>query len=156
MLDHDNSAFLCIRSLRGTVHSMAQFLRKFLQMMIKVITVFLLTLEVVLEWMRGGQNLHVYNLFHYQAFCKDGRIHLFYYATISCNNKNYKPKLYKGSCETSFKKCYSNHKKYFNIPLYKHDTKLSTEYSNLKMEQLNPQISWKINIQVLYSNFKTL
>ena len=36
---------------------------------------------------------------------------LVYYATISCNDKNYKPKLYKGSCETSFKKGYSNHKK---------------------------------------------
>ena len=69
---------------------------------------------------------------------------LVYYATISCNDKNYKPKLYKGSCETSFKKRYSNHKKSFNIPLYKHDTKLSTEYWNLKMKQLNPQISWKI------------
>ena len=36
---------------------------------------------------------------------------LVYYAIISCNDKNYKPKLYKGSCETSFKKRYSNHKK---------------------------------------------
>ena len=69
---------------------------------------------------------------------------LVYYATISCNDKNYKPKLYKGSCETSFKKRYSNHKKSFNVPFYKHDTKLSTEYWNLKMKQLNPQISWKI------------
>ena len=69
---------------------------------------------------------------------------LVYYATINCNNKNYKPKLYKGSCETSFKNRYSNHKKSFNVPLYKHDTKLSTEYWNLKMKQLNPQISWKI------------
>ena len=69
---------------------------------------------------------------------------LVYYATISCNNKNCQPKLYKGSCKTSFKKCYSNHKKSFNVPLHKHDTKLSTEYWNLKMKQLNPQISWKI------------
>ena len=30
MLDYDNSAFLCIGSLRGTFHSMVQFLRKFL------------------------------------------------------------------------------------------------------------------------------
>ena len=30
------------------------------------------------------------------------------------------------------------------MPLYKHDTKLSTEYWNLKMKHLNPQISWKI------------
>ena len=49
---------------------------------------------------------------------------LVYYATISCNDK----KLYKGSCETTFKKRFSNHKKSFNVPLYKHDTKLSTEY----------------------------
>ena len=35
---------------------------------------------------------------------------LVYYATISCNDKNYQPKLYKGSCERSFKKRYSNHK----------------------------------------------
>ena len=39
---------------------------------------------------------------------------LVYYATINCNDKNYKPKLYKGSCETSFKKFYSNRKKSFN------------------------------------------
>ena len=32
----------------------------------------------------------------------------------------------------------------FNVPLYKHDTKLSTEYWNLKTKQLNPRISWKI------------
>ena len=53
---------------------------------------------------------------------------LVYHTTISCNDKNYRPKLYKGSCKTSFKKHYSNHKKSFNVPLYKHGTKLSTEY----------------------------
>ena len=35
---------------------------------------------------------------------------LFYYTTTSCNDKNYTPKLYKGSCEASFKKRYSNYK----------------------------------------------
>ena len=69
---------------------------------------------------------------------------LVYYATISCNDKNYKPKRYKGSCKPSFKKRCSNQKKLFNVPFYKHDTKLSTEYWNVKMKQLNPQISWKI------------
>ena len=62
---------------------------------------------------------------------------LVYFATISCHDKNYKPKLSKGSCKTSFKKRYSNHTKSFNVPLYKDDTKLSTM-------QLNPKISWKI------------
>ena len=28
---------------------------------------------------------------------------LVYYDTISCSDKNYKPELYKGSCETGFK-----------------------------------------------------
>ena len=79
---------------------------------------------------------------------------LVYYATISCNDKNYKPKLYKGSCETSFKKRYSNHKKSFNVPFYKNDTKLSTEYWNLKMKQLNPQISWKI--KGIYKSYNQL
>ena len=76
-----------------------------------------------------------------QGFIKE---RLVYYATISCNDKNYKPKLYKGSCESSFKKRYSNHKKSCNVPLYTHDTKLSTEYWNLKTKQLNPRISSKI------------
>ena len=74
------------------------------------------------------------------ACLKEG---LVYYATISLNDKNYKPKLYKASCETSFKKGYSNHKKSFNVLLNKHDTKLSTEYWNLKMKQINSQKSWK-------------
>ena len=68
------------------------------------------------------------------------------YATISCSDKNYKPKPYKGSCETSFKKCYSKDKKSFNVPLYKHDIKLSTEYWSLKTKQLNPAIYWKIQV----------
>ena len=68
---------------------------------------------------------------------------LVYYSTINCNDKNYKLKLYKGSFETSFKKRYSNRKKSFNVPLYKHDNKLSTEYWTLKTKQLNPLISWK-------------
>ena len=61
-----------------------------------------------------------------------------YYATISWiflllfNYKNFKQKLYEGSWETSFKKRYNNHKNSFNVPLYKHNTKLPTEYLNLK------------------------
>ena len=66
---------------------------------------------------------------------------LVYYPTMCYNDKNYQSKLYKGSCKRSFKKRYSNHKKSFNVPLYKHDTKLLTEYWNLKTKQLNPRIS---------------
>ena len=69
---------------------------------------------------------------------------LVYYATISCNDKNYTPKLYKGSCETNFRKRYSNQKKLFNTPLYNYNTKLSMDYWDLKRKQLNPHIFWKI------------
>ena len=31
-----------------------------------------------------------------------------YYAKITFEGKKYKPKLYKGICETTFKKCYAN------------------------------------------------
>ena len=33
---------------------------------------------------------------------------------------------------------------YIATKLYHHDTKVSTEYWNLKTKQLNPRISWKI------------
>ena len=56
---------------------------------------------------------------------------LVFYATLSCSDKNYKPKLYKGSYEISFEKRYSSHKRSFNVPLF--CTKLSTEYWNFKV-----------------------
>ena len=68
---------------------------------------------------------------------------LLYYATITCDKENY-TKLYKGICETTFKKRYANHKKYFKVPTYKNDTKLSTEYWALKTKQLNSKMSWQI------------
>ena len=57
-------------------------------------------------------------------------------------NQNYAKEVAK---QVIVKKRYRNHKKSFNVPFYKHDTKLSKEYWNLKMKELNPQISWKIN-----------
>ena len=51
---------------------------------------------------------------------------ILYYARISCGDETYKPKLYKGICETTFKNCYANHKKSFNVEKNKNDTKLST------------------------------
>ena len=50
------------------------------------------------------------------------------YTKIGCENKKYKPKLCKGICETTVKKCYANHKKPFNADKNKNDTKLSTEH----------------------------
>ena len=60
---------------------------------------------------------------------------LLYYTTITCHKGNY-AKLYKGICETTFKKRYVNHKFFSN----KNDTKLSTEYWALKKQQLNPKV----------------
>ena len=56
-------------------------------------------------------------------------------------NRNYAKEVAK---QVIVKKRYRNHEQLFNVPFYKHDTKLSKEYWNLKMKQLNPQISWKI------------
>ena len=61
-----------------------------------------------------------------------------YYARISCDDETYKPKLYKGICETTFKKRYANHKKSFNAEKNKNDTKLSTEYWKLTNKNLHP------------------
>ena len=69
---------------------------------------------------------------------------ILYYARISCDDETYKPKLYKGICETTFKKRYANHKKSFNVEKNKNDTKLSTEYWKLANNKLHPQISWSI------------
>ena len=69
---------------------------------------------------------------------------ILYYARINCGDETYKPKLYKGICETTFKNRYANHKKYFNVKKYKSDTKLSTEYWKLANNKLHPQISWSI------------
>ena len=63
--------------------------------------------------------------------------------SITCDKENY-TKLYKGICETTFKKRYANQKKSFNVPTYKNDTKLSTEYLALKTKQLNPKVLWQI------------
>ena len=75
---------------------------------------------------------------------------LLYYATITCDKENY-TKLYKGICETTFKRRYANHNKSFNIPAYKNDTKLSTEYWVLKAKQLNSK-----EIQFLQSHFQKI
>ena len=53
---------------------------------------------------------------------------ILYYDRISFDDETYKPKLYKGICETTSKKRYANHKKSFNVEKNKNDTKLSTEY----------------------------
>ena len=69
---------------------------------------------------------------------------ILYYARISCDDKTYKPKLYKGIWETTFKKRYANHKKSSNLEKNKNDAKLSTEYRKLANNKLHPRMSWNI------------
>ena len=71
-----------------------------------------------------------------------------YYARINCDYETQKPKLYKGTCETTFKKRYTNHKKSFNIEKKKNDTKLSTKCWKLENKKLHPQISWSMKATV--------
>ena len=69
---------------------------------------------------------------------------ILYYARVSCDDETHKPKLYKGTCKTTFKKLYANHKKSFNVQKNKNDTKLSTEYWKLANNKLHSRISWSI------------
>ena len=69
---------------------------------------------------------------------------ILYYARTSCDHEAYKPKLYKGIGETTFKERYANYKKSFNAETNKNDTKLSTENWKLANKKLHPRISWNI------------
>ena len=69
---------------------------------------------------------------------------ILYYAWINCDDETYKPKLYKGICETTFKKRHANHKKSFNVEKNKSDTKLSTKYWKLVNSKLHSRICWSI------------
>ena len=74
-----------------------------------------------------------------------------YYARINCDDEAYKPKLYKGICETTFKKCYANHKKFFKTEKNKNDAKLSTEYWKLANNKLHARTSWSIKNNYNYT-----
>ena len=82
---------------------------------------------------------------------------ILYYARISWDDETYKPKFYKGICETTVKKHYANHKKSFSVEKKKTDTKLPTEYWKLENNKLHPQISWcttPIQVCVCTKNWK--
>ena len=59
----------------------------------------------------------------YQIFVKKTR--KIYQANIDCDIAGYKQKCYLGSCETTFKDRFGNHKKSFSHLKHKNDTKLS-------------------------------
>ena len=55
-----------------------------------------------------------------------------YEATLKTNDPKYTEKKYIGSCETTFKKRYRNHKQSFTTEKYKYSTTLSTEFLETK------------------------
>ena len=57
---------------------------------------------------------------------------IIYQANIDCDIAGYKQKCYLGSCETTFKDCFGNHKKSFNNFKRKNDTELSKEFWKIK------------------------
>ena len=62
--------------------------------------------------------------------------------------KKYKQKLYKRICETTFKKLFTNHKKYLIQKKYKSDIKLLTEYwkfAHKKVTHENPGVQQQIH-----------
>ena len=67
-----------------------------------------------------------------------------YKAKGTSSNWNDQEKVYFGSCETTFKKRFSNHKKSFNINEYKNDTELSNEIWRIKDSGHRPKVKWLI------------
>ena len=65
-------------------------------------------------------------------------------ANIDWHIAAYKQKWYLGSCETTFKGCFGNHKKSLNHVEHKNDTELSKEFWEIKKRQGTPKITWKI------------
>ena len=67
-----------------------------------------------------------------------------YKAKVTSSNQNYQEKVYFGSCETTFKKEFSNHKKSFNLNEYKNETELSNKIWRIKNSGHHPKVKWEI------------
>ena len=57
------------------------------------------------------------------------------------SNQNYQQKVCFGSCETTFNKEFSNHKKSFNLYEYKNKTKLSNEIWRIKIRAITQKLN---------------
>ena len=62
----------------------------------------------------------------------------------------YKQKCYLGSCETTSKDRFENHKKSFNHVKHKNDTELSKKFREINKCNGTPIITWKI-IRICHS-----
>ena len=67
-----------------------------------------------------------------------------YQANIMPNIPGYKEKVYLGLSKTTFKVCYSNHKKLFTKQCHKNDTELSKDYWKVKQQNRILRIKWKV------------
>ena len=67
-----------------------------------------------------------------------------YQTNIHCDIVGYKQKYYVGSCETTFKDCFWNHKRPFNHVKNKYHTELSKEFWEIKKRNWIPKSTWKI------------
>ena len=74
--------------------------------------------------------------------CKQNNI--VYEATIESNIANYQPKTYIGSCSTTFKERFGNHKQSIENKDYSEQTSLSKECWKIKDAGGEPTVSWKI------------
>ena len=66
-----------------------------------------------------------------------------YKAKVTSSNQNYQEKVYFGSCKTTFKKRFSNHKKPFNLKEYKTEAELSNEIWQIKNSANHPTVKCK-------------
>ena len=64
-----------------------------------------------------------------------------YQANIDCNIAGYKQKCHLGSCETTFKNRFGNHKKSFNQLKHTNDMELSKEFWGIKKRSGTPKIT---------------
>ena len=67
-----------------------------------------------------------------------------YKLKVTSSNQNYQEKVYFGSCKTTFKKQFSNHKKSFNLNEYKNETELSNEIWQIKNSGHHPKVLGEI------------
>ena len=74
--------------------------------------------------------------------CQTKRI--VYQANIDCDIAGYKQKCYSGSCETTFKGLFGNHKKSLHHLKHKNDTELSKEFWEIEKRNGTSKITWKI------------
>ena len=81
-------------------------------------------------------------------------INIVYKAKVTSSNQNFQENVYFGSCKTTFKKRFSNHKKSFNLNEYKNETELSNEIWWMKNSGHNPKIKWEVVKKSFYITHK--